>query len=61
MHDNFLKYIMKFNFNPKISVILPAYNCEKTIKRTLNSIIYQTYKPHEVIIVNDVIDRQSKY
>ena len=53
MHDNFLKYIMKFNFNPKISVILPAYNCEKTIKRTLNSIIYQTYKPHEVIIVND--------
>tara|TARA_A100001011_G_scaffold191418_1_gene200070 strand:- start:3282 stop:4052 length:771 start_codon:yes stop_codon:yes gene_type:complete len=44
---------MKFNFNPKISVILPAYNCEKTIKKTLNSIINQTYKPYEVIIVND--------
>ena len=60
MHDNFLKYIMKFNFNPKISVILPAYNCEKTIKRTLNSIIYQTYKPHEVIIVNDGSNDQTE-
>ncbi len=61
MHSNLLKYIMKFNFNPKISVILPAYNCENTIKRTLKSIIYQTYKPYEVVIVNDgSIDRTEQ-
>lgn len=37
----------------KISVIIPAYNAEKTIERLLNSIISQTYKNYEVIIIND--------
>lgn len=37
----------------KISVIIPAYNAEKTIERLLNSVISQTYKNYEVIIIND--------
>lgn len=37
----------------KISVIIPVYNSEKTIIRTLDSILKQTYKNYEVIIVND--------
>lgn len=37
----------------KISVIIPVYNCEKTIEKTLNSILQQEYKNYEVIIVND--------
>ena len=39
--------------NKKISVIIPAYNAEMTIKQTLNSVFNQTYGNLEVIIVND--------
>lgn len=37
----------------KISVIIPAYNAEKTIENTLKSLILQTFTDFEVIIVND--------
>jgi len=37
----------------KISVIIPAYNAETTIIRTLTSVLNQTYPVHEVIVVND--------
>jgi len=36
-----------------ISVIIPVYNCEKYIEECLNSIINQTYKNLEIIVVND--------
>ena len=36
-----------------ISVILNVYNCEKYIKKWLDSIVNQTYKDIEIIIVND--------
>ncbi len=36
-----------------ISVIIPAYNLETKIKRTLESLLAQTYKEFEVILVND--------
>lgn len=38
---------------PLISVIIPAYNAEKTIVRTLDSVVNQTYKNIEIIIIND--------
>lgn len=37
----------------KISVIVPVYNVEKYLKRCLDSIVDQTYKNLEIIIVND--------
>ncbi len=38
---------------PAISVIIPAYNVEKYIPKTLESLKKQTFKSIEVIVVND--------
>ena len=38
---------------PQISVIVPAYNAEETIKKTIDDILNQTYRDFELIIVND--------
>lgn len=37
----------------KFSIIIPVYNVEKYIDRCLKSILEQSYKNYEVIIVND--------
>lgn len=39
--------------NLKISVVLPVYNCEKYIARSIESVLGQTYDNWELIIVND--------
>ena len=38
---------------PLISVIIPAYNVASCIERTLDSVLQQSWKPMEIIIVND--------
>jgi glycosyltransferase involved in cell wall biosynthesis len=38
---------------PKISVIVPAYNEEKYIAKTLQTLKDQTYKNYEIIVVNN--------
>lgn len=38
---------------PEVSVILPAYNASLTIKDTIKSILNQSYKDFELIIIND--------
>lgn len=38
---------------PKVSVIVPCYNAEKTIKSTLDSLNNQIYKDFKVILIND--------
>lgn len=38
---------------PLVSIIIPCYNGEKNIHRLFDSILQQTYKKLEVIIVND--------
>ena len=38
---------------PKISVIVPLYNAEAYIERTLNSILNQTYTNYEILLIND--------
>lgn len=44
---------------PKFSIVIPVYNVEKYIKRTLDSVFSQTYQSFEVIVVNDGCTDQS--
>ncbi len=37
----------------KISVVIPAYNAERTLRSTLESVLAQTYGALEVIVVDD--------
>ena len=41
------------NPNPLISVIITTYNRPKLLERSVNSVIKQSYKNFEVIIVDD--------
>lgn len=45
---------------PKVSVIVPVYNVEKYIEKCLNSLVSQTLKDIELIIVNDGSTDNSK-
>ena len=38
---------------PHISVIVPVYNGEKTIRETVESVLNQTWQDFEIIIIND--------
>ena len=37
----------------KVSIILPCYNGEKTIERAVRGVMNQTYRPIQLILVND--------
>ena len=39
--------------NPKISVLMPVYNCELYIKEAVDSILNQTYRNFEFLIIDD--------
>ena len=41
------------NTKPKVSVIIPSYNHEKYIKKCVDSILNQTYKDFELIVIDD--------
>jgi glycosyltransferase involved in cell wall biosynthesis len=38
---------------PKISVVIPAYACAQFIEETLDSVVGQKFREHEIIVVND--------
>ena len=47
--------------NDLVSIIIPCFNSEKTIQRTIVSVLNQSYKNIEVVIVDDgSIDNTSK-
>lgn len=38
---------------PELSIIVPVHNCEKYIEKCINSILNQTFKDFELILVDD--------
>lgn len=44
---------MNFSHIPEISVILPTFNREKTLRRAVQSVIEQTFTDWELVVVDD--------
>lgn len=44
---------MEGSRKPRISVLMPAYNVEKYIAASLDSLLQQTYRDFEIVVVND--------
>jgi cellulose synthase/poly-beta-1,6-N-acetylglucosamine synthase-like glycosyltransferase len=53
IHDRLQKKYKLHTFNPMVSVIIPAHNEEKVIGRLIDTLLEQTYKRIEIIVVND--------
>ena len=45
--------MMDNNNNPLISVIMPVYNGERFLRQAIDSILSQTYRNFELLIIND--------
>ena len=39
--------------NPKVSIVIPVFNAEATLRRTVESLIYGTERDIEIILVDD--------
>lgn len=40
-------------YNPKVSVIIPVYNVEKYLEKCVDSVLNQTLKDVEILVIND--------
>ncbi|MBA4854077.1 glycosyltransferase [Emticicia sp. BO119] len=45
---------------PVVSVLMPVYNAERYLKEAINSILNQTFKDFELVILNDASGDSSK-
>ncbi|MDR3060178.1 MAG: glycosyltransferase, partial [Prevotella sp.] len=45
---------------PKVSILMPVYNAEQYIAQALESIISQSFKDWELILINDASTDNSE-
>ena len=45
--------IVAGSMNPLVGIIIPMYNASITIERALRSVIAQTYRPLEILVIDD--------
>lgn len=43
----------------KVSVIIPVYNAEKYIRKTLDSVLAQSFRNREILLVENGCEDQS--
>lgn len=53
LHKARAKHSFDASFSPSVSVIVPAYNEEKVIVRTIESLLKNTYQNFDIIVVDD--------
>ena len=46
---------------PKVSIIVPVYNVEKYLDKCLNSLVNQTFKDIEILVINDGSTDNSQF
>ena len=44
----------------KVTIVIPVYNSEKYIAKCLESVLNQTYKDFEILVINDGSKDNSK-
>lgn len=52
--------VKKYNYQLKISVIIPIYNCQDTIEYSIYSIKNQNFDDYEIVLINDFSNDNSK-
>ena len=51
--NDLYKFQSSYNFQPKVSVIIPMYNCEKYILRAVRSVQLQNLSEIEILLIDD--------
>ena len=52
--------VFGINMNDLVSIIMPVFNAEKFVNRAINSVLEQSYKNFQLIIINDGSTDRSK-
>jgi glycosyltransferase involved in cell wall biosynthesis len=50
---NLFSFAGIYNDRPRVTVVVPVYNRQQTIRRAIDSVLSQSHTPEEVIIVDD--------